>query len=241
MPKQHKWSKTWIQSITTVLLLFCGNKNIVASESIDNKSTEQRQEKNNKSIAQVIRLFLDLPKTVAAGGTRSGPPIQPSICLITPTIQPNTSHHIATAIVPEPSIVTGGKLNEFVIRRATGDKKVLYKLNATSNRAIETPLRWPLEPINGGEKFILSFRGEHANMSEKSIVLLQGTSTKILKENEKRMKQVLLQHSSRGAEKALTKLEKNLAIEIAFNSTFHSQKEINQLQSALTKYGCDEQ
>ncbi|MEB3321139.1 MAG: hypothetical protein VKI63_09405, partial [Cyanobium sp.] len=79
-----------------------------------------------------------------------------SICLISPPLT-QTSHALpeATSALRRPTLLTAEALNELRIER---DGQILWRQRATSTKALEGPILWPLDPLQPGERLTLWLR-----------------------------------------------------------------------------------
>jgi len=158
--------------IAGAFLIINGTLLIQSTHSADESSASDPRSITNMSIAQIVRSLIGLPQKVAAGGSRSGIHKKSYICLISPAIKILNKRNIASTSISNPIIITGSNLNEFKIREADGNKKILFKARSSSKKTIETPIKWPIKPIEPDEKYILEFRDEEAAASEKIEVIL---------------------------------------------------------------------
>ncbi len=175
----HRQTAAWF---TAMAMILSGTSALRAAGKDRAKSTSSFPEEENPSLVQAIRRLLDLPQTVAVGGSRSSS--RSSICLITPVVDQESYPPTAIAVVPEPVIVTAKPLNELTIKQTTGDKKIIYRQIASSKQAIQTPLTWPLEPIKAGEIFTLELRPLGAPAGNRATIIIQGAEQENLERNK---------------------------------------------------------
>ena len=101
-----------------------------------------------------------------------------SICLLTPTVVRGEDNILSTEIkVDKPTIYSLKPLNEVKIIK---DNKILWRKIASSNKKIEGPINWPLDPIKRGDEFKLSLRADGASLgSEVNINLITDSKEKL--------------------------------------------------------------
>ena len=101
-----------------------------------------------------------------------------SICLLTPTVVRGEDNILSTEIkVDKPMIYSLKPLNEVKIIK---DNKILWRKIASSNKKIEGPINWPLDPIKRGDEFKLSLRADGASLgSEVNINLITDSKEKL--------------------------------------------------------------
>lgn len=206
-----------------------------------NTSSLQAEEKNQKenqpasdtSLVQVIRELIGLPKRVAAGGSRSN--MNRSVCLITPVITEIGDYPTAIALVPEPTIVTSKKLNEIVIRRAEGNQEILYRKRASSTKAVNNILEWPLKPIKENEKFIIELRALKSSGSDKAKIILKATDAETLNKN-----QILIQNMKTADSQEIYALlqDKERSLPLKINSLFSSKLPLKNMRDQVIKNSC---
>ena len=158
--------------IASAFVIINGTLLIQPTSSADESSTSDPRSITNMSIAQIVRSLIGLPQKVAAGGSRSGFSTKSYVCLINPATKILNKGNIASTSISNPIIITGSNLNEFKIREAGGNKKTLFQVRSSSKKAIATPIKWPIKPIEPDEKYILEFRDVESAASEKIEVIL---------------------------------------------------------------------
>lgn len=101
-----------------------------------------------------------------------------SICLLTPTVVRGEDNILSAEIkVDKPTIYSLKPLNEVKIIK---DNKILWRKIASSNKKIEGPINWPLDPIKRGDEFKLSLRADGASLgSEVNINLITDSKEKL--------------------------------------------------------------
>ena len=101
-----------------------------------------------------------------------------SICLLTPTLVRGEDNILSAEIkVDKPTIYSLKPLNEVKIIK---DNKILWRKIASSNKKIEGPINWPLDPIKRGDEFKLSLRADGASLgSEVNINLITDSKEKL--------------------------------------------------------------
>ena len=104
-----------------------------------------------RSVIQKLRDFLGLNPPVAVGGSRSSGEL--SACLLSPW--PGQPVGVTT-----PVLLAAGPLNE--LRLEQGDQ-LLWQQRASSTKAIEGPVAWPIRPLKPGEVMTLKVRPRGAS------------------------------------------------------------------------------
>lgn len=125
------------------------------------------------SLMSRIRSFLGVqPRTVSVGGSRHGTVQQ--VCLLAPgPVQTSGGVAWVSVLNRRPALVLSTALNELEIRR--GDR-VLWSQLASSRQPITGQLRWPLAPLEPGERLELAFRPRGASGGDWAVVSLEGAS-----------------------------------------------------------------
>jgi hypothetical protein len=211
------------------LLLFSSS---TSSFQAEDKNQTENQPESDTSLVQVIRELIGLPKRVAAGGSRSN--MNKSVCLITPVITEMGDHPTAIALVPEPTIVTSKKLNEIVIRRAEGNQEILYRKRASSTKAVNNILEWPIKPIQAKEKFIIELRPLQASASEKAKIILIGADKKTLYKNKKLTREITLTQLQKSQQN-----KHDLLIQILFDDHETQREQINRARLHILNNSCE--
>ena len=124
------------------------------------------------SLIQKLRSFLGLNPPVAVGGSRSDD--EKLVCLVSPW--PGTPIGVST-----PVLMALGPLNEMRIEK--GDQ-VLWQQRASSTKAIEGPIPWPLKPLEPGEEFTLKIRPQGAAGGDFAIYSMRVSSKVTLEKNQ---------------------------------------------------------
>jgi len=123
------------------------------------------------SLIQKLRNFLGLNPPVAVGGSRSDN--EKFVCLVSPW--PGTPIGVST-----PVLMALGPLNE--IRIEKGDQ-VLWQQRASSTKAIEGVIPWPLKPLEPEEEFTLKIRPQGAAGGDFAIYSMRVSSKVTLEKN----------------------------------------------------------
>jgi hypothetical protein len=212
------------------LTLFSSSTSSMHAEDKDQK---ENQPASDTSLVQVIRELIGLPKRVAAGGSRSN--MNKSVCLITPVITKMGDYPTAIAVVPEPTIVTSKKLNEIVIRRVEGNREILYRKRASSTKAVNNILEWPLKPIQENEKFMIELRALKSSGSDKAKIILKATDAETLNKN-----QILIQNMKNAdSQEMYTLLQKQEgSFPLKMNLLFNSNVPLKSMRDQVIKNSC---
>jgi len=151
---------------------------VAISCAITTPDTAKGQNKNVQtkgppanSLIQKLRSFLGLNPPVAVGGSRSDN--EKSVCLVSPW--PGTPIGVST-----PVLMALGPLNE--IRIEKGDQ-VLWQQRASSSKAIEGAIPWPLKPLEPGEEVTLKIRPQGAAGGDFAIYSMHVSSKDTLEKN----------------------------------------------------------
>ena len=130
------------------------------------------------SLIQKLRSFLGLNPPVAVGGSRSDN--EKMVCLVSPW--PGTPIGVST-----PVLMALGPLNEMRIEK--GDQ-VLWQQRASSTKAIEGAIFWPLKPLEPGEKITLRVRPRGASGGDFASFNFQAADAKVLEENQEQVQKM---------------------------------------------------
>ena len=130
------------------------------------------------SLIQKLRSFLGLNPPVAVGGSRSDD--EKLVCLVSPW--PGTPIGVST-----PVLMGLGPLNEMRIEK--GDQ-VLWQQRASSTKAIEGAILWPIKPLEAGEKITLRVRPRGASGGDFASFNFQAADTKVLEENQEQVQKM---------------------------------------------------
>lgn len=221
--------------IAGALLIINGTLLIQSTNSADESSTSDLRNTTNRSIAQIVRSLIGIPQKVAAGGSRSGFHTKSYICLINPAIKILKKRNIASTSISNPIIITGSNLNEFKIREADGNKKTLFHAQSSSKKAIETPIKWPIKPIEPDEKYILEFRDVESAASEKIEVILFSEDRKQMTATRNLIEEF---NSVRTSDKRKVEILKESSAEIKINLIFSLDSKDNQQWKNELAKGC---
>ncbi|WP_341884149.1 hypothetical protein [Synechococcus sp. UW140] len=158
---------------------------VAISCAISMPSFAEWQNKNEKpksppaaSLIQKLRSFLGLNPPVAVGGSRSDN--EKMVCLVSPW--PGTPIGVST-----PVLMALGPLNE--IRIEKGDQ-VLWQQRASSTKAIEGAILWPIKPLEPGEKITLRVRPRGASGGDFASFNFQAADAKVLEENQEQVQKM---------------------------------------------------
>ena len=158
---------------------------VAMSYAITMPSFAEGQNKNEKpksppaaSLIQKLRSFLGLNPPVAVGGSRSDN--EKMVCLVSPW--PGTPIGVST-----PVLMALGPLNEMRIEK--GDQ-VLWQQRASSTKAIEGAIFWPLKPLEPGEKITLRVRPRGASGGDFASFNFQAADAKVLEENQEQVQKM---------------------------------------------------
>ena len=130
------------------------------------------------SLIQKLRSFLGLNPPVAVGGSRSDD--EKLVCLVSPW--PGTPIGVST-----PVLMALGPLNEMRIEK--GDQ-VLWQQRASSTKAIEGAILWPIMPLEPGEKITLRVRPRGASGGDFASFNFQAADAKVLEENQEQVQKM---------------------------------------------------
>ena len=130
------------------------------------------------SLIQKLRSFLGLNPPVAVGGSRSDN--EKFVCLVSPW--PGTPIGVST-----PVLMALGPLNEMRIEK--GDQ-VLWQQRASSTKAIEGAILWPIKPLEAGEKITLRVRPRGASGGDFASFNFQAADAKVLEENQEQVQKM---------------------------------------------------
>lgn len=130
------------------------------------------------SLIQKLRSFLGLNPPVAVGGSRSDN--EKFVCLVSPW--PGTPIGVST-----PVLMALGPLNE--IRIEKGDQ-VLWQQRASSTKAIEGAIPWPLKPLEPGEQITLRVRPRGASGGDFASFNFYAADAKVLEENQQQIQKI---------------------------------------------------
>lgn len=130
------------------------------------------------SLIQKLRSFLGLNPPVAVGGSRSDN--EKFVCLVSPW--PGAPIGVST-----PVLMALGPLNE--IRIEKGDQ-VLWQQRASSTKAIEGAIPWPLKPLEPGEQITLRVRPRGASGGDFASFNFYAADAKVLEENQQQIQKI---------------------------------------------------
>ena len=158
---------------------------VAMSYAITMPSFAEGQNKSEKpkslpaaSLIQKLRSFLGLNPPVAVGGSRSDN--EKMVCLVSPW--PGTPIGVST-----PVLMALGPLNEMRIEK--GDQ-VLWQQRASSTKAIEGAILWPIMPLEPGEKITLRVRPRGASGGDFASFNFQAADAKVLEENQEQVQKM---------------------------------------------------
>ena len=137
-----------------------------------------------RSVIQKLRSFLGLNPPVAIGGSRSGGPL--SVCLLSPwpiSTRPDSSSTVLVGI-SQPVLLAAEPLNEM---RLEQDGRILWQERASSTKAIEGTILWPIKPLQPGEKLTLKIRPRGASGGDFASYSLQAADSETLESNKRRI------------------------------------------------------
>jgi len=130
------------------------------------------------SLIQKLRSFLGLNPPVAVGGSRSDN--EKFVCLVSPW--PGTPIGVST-----PVLMALGPLNE--IRIEKGDQ-VLWQQRASSTKAIEGVIPWPIKPLEPGEQITLRVRPRGASGGDFASFNFYAADAKVLEGNQQQIQKI---------------------------------------------------
>ena len=157
-----------------------------------------------------------------------------SICLLTPTVVRGEDNILSTEIkVDKPTIYSLKPLNEVKIIK---DNKILWRKIASSNKKIEGPINWPLDPIKRGDEFKLSLRADGASLgSEVNINLITDSKEKL---NDVDVIVSKLGDSKNSWIKSINKnikIDKDTGLTLLFSEKAPKSKELQKVKLDLSK------
>jgi len=138
----------------------------------------------SRSLIQKLRAFLGLNPPVAVGGSRSGG--GQSVCLLSPwpdADRKNGSVPVAV-LVGRPVLLAAGPLNEVRIEQGN---QILWQERASSTKAIEGPITWPIRPLLPGEQITLKLRPRGASGGDFATFSLRVADANRLADNDRQI------------------------------------------------------
>jgi hypothetical protein len=137
-----------------------------------------------RSVIQKLRSFLGVNPPVAVGGSRSGGRL--SVCLLSPwpiSSRPDSSGAVLVGI-ETPVLLAAEPLNEM---RLEQDGRLLWQERASSTKAIEGLVQWPIKPLQPGEQLILKIRPRGASGGDFASYSLRAADSETLESNRLRI------------------------------------------------------
>ncbi len=161
-----------------------------AEESKPSSMAVDQQEvvKPDPTLVQRLRELLNVTPPSAVGGGRNSKAT--SICLISPRPSAQAQGSlIANVIRATPTIMFAGSLNAIRLQRDRGVRTIWIQ-QASSIKAIEGPIDWPLEPLTPGDVVTLKLRPRGASGGESISIELRAGSTNDFQRTERLIKQL---------------------------------------------------
>jgi hypothetical protein len=132
------------------------------------------------TILQRIRQLIGLTRPLAAGGSRSMD--VSAMCVVSPRVELDADGKtMAMVPLPRPTLLTSGALNEVVVERGG---QIAWRLQASSSKAIESPIDWAIAPIQPDEQLTLRLRARGAAGGDFVVIRLIGVSAAEMAANE---------------------------------------------------------
>lgn len=128
-----------------------------------------------RSVIQKLRDFLGLNPPVAVGGTRSSGELR--VCLLSPW--PGQPVGVST-----PVLMAAGPLNELRLEQGN---QLLWQQRASSTKAIEGPVPWPIRPLKPGEEITLKVRPRGASGGDFASYTLRTADAATLQANQRQL------------------------------------------------------
>ena len=187
----------------------------------------------------VIGLLIVLGLPGAATIRQPAAPPEPSICVLTPAVQPDGLGK-ATALVAldQPTIFAIGRFRSV---RIEGPDGVLWQRQGSESDPIEGPIRWPLPPILPGQKLMLRLQPETAAGDQFASIELQGSAATAMAKNgalRKRLGKVP-RAWRQAVEQALLEGKPSLASALLFDFEGPDDPELNALRIEVHRRGCE--
>ena len=156
-----------------------------------------------------------------------------SICLLIPSVIREEDNILRTQIkIDKPTIYSLKPLNEIQIIK---DNKILWRKIASSNKKIEGPISWPLEPIKRGDQYKLSLRADGTSLgSELNINLVTDSKEELKKLDEIVSKLGDSQFSWIKAINKNIKSDKDTGLTLLFSERTPIIEELNKAKSDLS-------
>lgn len=172
----------WIAAVIGVALAITPGAGLLAQGRM--KAAASTTPTPPRSVIQKLRSFLGLNPPVAIGGSRSGG--QLSVCLLSPwpiSTRPDSSGVVLVGI-SQPVLLAAKPLNEM---RLEQDGRILWQERASSTKAIEGPIRWPIKPLHPGEQLTLKIRPRGASGGDFASYSLRAADSETLESNRLRI------------------------------------------------------
>jgi hypothetical protein len=193
-------------------------------------------EQKKPSLLQRIRQLIALNRPIAAGGSRSGTPLE--VCVITPRTELDAQGRAhAVVALPRPVILAAEPLNEVRIDR---NGRRAWRQRASSTQPIEGPVNWPLEPIQPGESLQLLLRPRGAAGSEFAVVTLTGAPAAEMAAHEALVARLGMDASAwlAAIDQALERQQTALAWALLFAPQDPRSEELDGLRREVFSRGC---
>jgi hypothetical protein len=171
---RFSFSATLQMAVPLAVLLALSAGHGVAAEQPTQKQTPPPQQPS-LSLIQKLRAFLGVNPPIAIGGSR-GSDAQ-SVCLLSPW--PGQPVGVTT-----PVLQAAGPLNE--LRLEQGDQ-LLWQQRASSTKAIEGPVAWPIQPLKPGDVITLKVRPRGASGGDFASFTLRVADAATLQANQRQI------------------------------------------------------
>jgi hypothetical protein len=186
-----------------------------------------------------IGLLIVLALPGAATNRQPLAPLEPSICVLTPAVQPDGLGK-ATALVAldQPTIFAIGRFRSV---RIEGPEGVLWQRQGSESDPIEGPIRWPLPPILPGQKLMLRLQPETAGVDQFASIELQGTAAAAMAKNGALRKRLGTDPRAwrQAVEQALLQGKPSLASALLFDFEGPDDPALNALRIEVHRRGCE--
>jgi len=159
-------------------------QNAVFAQSTPHKTTNPAVKVQGppRSVIQKLRAFLGVNPPVAVGGSRSGG--EQRVCLLSPWPSSERKGEAVpvTVVVTRPVILATGQLNELRLEKA---ERILWQVRASSAKAIEGPIEWPIQALKPGEAVTLKVRPRGASGGDFATFMLRAADADVLAANDR--------------------------------------------------------
>ena len=190
------------------------------------------------TLLQRLRRALGLGRLTDVAGSRSGAGAR-SVCLLTPAPGRRSTAISTPAVVQlaRPTVAFATPLNEL---RIESGEQILWQQLASSTKAIEAPVPWPIQPLVPGQQLQLRLRPRGVSGGDFATITIQAADAAAMARTRSLLEQLASDERAwlNVVEQQLQRGQPELAWQLLFSAEAPNGKAIASLRGELLAQGC---